>query len=157
TARMNGGGLVTGISAVSTLSTCTISGNTAQVGGGLESFSRTMLTACTISGNVASLSGGGLSNSGTATLMACTVSGNMASGSGGGFSNHDFIDHRGVATLTDTIVAGNTIPGGAASEIAGQEAASVTGSSNLIGPGGSGGIRGAVQGNIVLNSLAGLG
>jgi hypothetical protein len=62
-----------------------------------------------------------------------------------------------VATLTDTIVAGNAAPGGAPSDIAGIEAASVTGSFNLIGTGGSGGIRGGVQGNIVLNSLAGLG
>src|SRR5262249_43812839 len=104
-----------------------------------------------------SMNGGGVSSSGTATLTACTISGNVASNSGGGFYNHDFIDSRGVATLTDTIVAGNTAPGGAPTDIAGLDAASVNGSFNLIGPGGSGGIRGGVQGNIVLNSLAGLG
>jgi parallel beta-helix repeat protein len=157
TARMNGGGLVSGIVASSTLTACTISGNTAQGGGGLENYSRTMLTACTITGNAASMDGGGVSNAGMVTLTACTISGNVASGSGGGLDNHDFIYHRGVATLTDTIVAGNTAPGGASSDIEGVEAGSVTGSFNLIGPGGSGGIRGGVQGNIVLNSLDGLG
>jgi hypothetical protein len=59
--------------------------------------------------------------------------------------------------LTDTIVAGNTGPGGAASDIGGLEAAVVTGSFNLIGTGGSGGIQDGAQGNIVLASLAGLG
>ncbi len=98
-----------------------------------------------------------MSNSGTATLTACTISGNMAFASGGGFDNHDFIDNRGSATLTDTIVAGNTATGGAPSDIGGNEAPSITGSFNLIGTGGSGGVTGSVQGNIVLGSLAGLG
>jgi hypothetical protein len=116
-----------------------------------------MLTNCTISGNRASASGGGVSNSGTVTLRACTISGNVASVSGGGIFNHDFIDHRGVAALTDTIVALNTANDGTPSEIAGPEAGSVTGTFNLIGPGGSGGIQGGTQGNIVLASLAGVG
>ena len=157
TARLNGGGLATGVTATSTLTACTISGNTAQGGGGLENYSRTILTACTIGGNTASMNGGGVSNSGTATLTACTISGNVASVAGGAFYNHDFLDQRGVATLTDTIVAGNTAPGGASSDIAGWEAPSVAGSFNLIGTGGSGGIRGGVQGNIVSDTLAGLG
>ena len=151
TARRNGGGLVTGLNALSTLTACTISGNTAQDGGRPGELRPTMLTNCTISGNTASASGGGVSNSGTATLTVCTISGNTASVSGGGFYNHDFLDNRGVATLTDTIVAGNTGTGGAPSDIGGTEAGSVTGSFNLIGTGGSGGIQPAArQGNIVL-------
>src|SRR5262249_6848543 len=147
-----------GINAESTLTACTISGNTAHGnGGGLESYSRTILTNCTISGNGASASGGGVRNPGTLTLGAGTISGNTASGSGAGLFNHDFIDNRGVATLTDTIVAANTGNGGAPSDIAGPEAARVTGSFDLIGPGGSGGIPGGVQGNIVAATIAGLG
>jgi hypothetical protein len=156
-ARMHGGGLVTGINALSALTACTISGNDAQDGGGLESYSRTMLTNCTISGNGASASGGGVSNSGTATLVACTISGNVASVSGGGFYNHDFLYNQGLATLTDTIVAGNTVAGGAASDLAGQDVGRVTGSFNLVGTGGSGGIQGGVHGNIVTADLSALG
>jgi hypothetical protein len=153
-----GGGLVTGINGLSTLMACTISGNSAEKdGGGLENYSGTMLTNCTIAGNTAAESGGGVSNSGTATLTACTVSGNTAAESGGGFYNHDFLDNRGVATLTDTIVAGNLGNAGAPGDIGGQEVGRVTGSFDLIGPGGSGGIRGGTQGNIVLAGLAGLG
>jgi predicted outer membrane repeat protein len=158
TAVREGGGLVTGINSVSTLTACTINGNASEDGGGLENYSRTMLTNCTLSGNSASASGGGVSNSGTATLMFCTISGNVTSVSGGGLYNHDFLDSRGRATLTDTIVAANTATGGAPSDIGGGEAASVTGSFDLIGTGGSGGIlAGGRQGNIILASLAGLG
>jgi predicted outer membrane repeat protein len=156
-ARINGGGLVTGIHGVSALTACTISGNNAQDGGALENYATTTLTNCTISGNNASASGGGVSNSGMATLVACTISGNVASVSGGGFYNHDFLDNRGLATLTDTIVAGNILVGGAASDLAGREVGRVTGSFNLVGTGGSGGIQGGLQGNIVLANLSGLG
>ena len=59
----------------------------------------------------------------------------------------------GKATLTDTIVAGNTGPSSTASDIAG----TVAGSHNLIGTGGSGGLTNGQNGNIVLTSLTGLG
>jgi fibronectin-binding autotransporter adhesin len=61
------------------------------------------------------------------------------------------------ATLTDTIVAGNTDSMGGPSDIGGTQASQVTGSNNLIGTGGSGGITGGSDGNIVLTSLANLG
>ena len=94
------------------------------------------LTDCTLSGNSAE-SGGGVYNSGSANLVACTVSGN----SGGGLVNAS-----GPMSLTDTIVAGNTNSSGA-SDIGGQP--QVTGSNNLIGTGGSGGLVNGVDGNIV--------
>ena len=64
----------------STLTNCTVSGNSAQFGGGLESFPNTLnlLTNCTVSAN----SGGGLLNN--------------------GFFPGDFTE------LSNTIVAGNT-------------------------------------------------
>ena len=55
--------------------------------------------------------------------------------SGGGIYNTE----SGVATLTDTIVAGNTGADGA-DDINGDEANQVTGSYNMIGTGGSGGL-----------------
>ena len=60
------------------------------------------------------------------------------------------------ATLTGTIVAGNSdqsVP----DDIGGFAATAVTGSFNLIGTGGSGGIVNGSQGNIVLTSLTNLG
>ena len=133
----------------------TISGNTAVNGGGIanggpDSLS---LTNDTITGNSVTGDGGGLYNYGTAMLTACTVSGNSA-GAGGGLYN---IGASAVATLTDTIIAANVEPGGAPDDLNGSAAGSVTGSFNLIGIGGSGGITGASDGNIVLTSLADLG
>ncbi len=58
--------------------------------------------------------------------------------------------------MTDTIVAGNTGPVGP-DDISGSAASQVTGSYNLIGTGGSGGISDGSDGNVVLTSLAGLG
>jgi hypothetical protein len=153
----NGGGLTTGLGAMSSLTNCTLSGNTAHDGAGAENYSTTTLLNCTISGNTASVTGGGVSNSGTLTLASCTLSDNSATVSGGGLYNHDFIDNLGAATLTDTIVAGNGGAGNAPSDIAGIEAGRISGSFNLIGTGGAGGIQGGAQGNIVLASLAGVG
>ncbi len=137
---------------------CTVSGNTAgQDGGGLyNDAGKATLSDCTISGNTADVTGGGMWTSGyspgEATLTACTISANSAGVSSGGLDN----ERGGLATLTDTIVAGNTVAG-AASDIGGGDAGQVTGSDNLIGPGGSGGIAGGSGGNIVLTSLATLG
>ena len=135
------------------------------MGGGVENYKygQATLTDCTISGNSASL-GGGLSNYGKATLTACTVSGNTAtntaqnpaSNPGGGiynYSNH----YGGLTTLTDTIVAGNSGSGGAASDIGGDNANSVIGTNDLVGTGGSGGVRNGNGGDIVLSSLTNLG
>jgi hypothetical protein len=130
------------------LTGCTISGNSALYGGGgLNNAGTATLTDCTISGNSAHY-GGGMSNYGTATLTDCTISGNSSNNGGGGLYN------VGAATLTDTIVAGNTDPFGA-SDIGG--ISNVSGGYNLIGTGGSGGLQNAVNGNIVLTDLAGLG
>ena len=71
------------------------------------------LTDCTLSGNSASV-GGGVSNSGTANLTDCTVSGNCVIGVGsvygyfGGVGGGVYDASSATATLTDTIVAGNS-------------------------------------------------
>ena len=120
------------------------------------------LTGCTLSGNKAG--GGGLENFGTADLTDCTLSGNSALGGTpgaypaaiGGLYNSAgtarSLYNPGTADLTDTIVAGNTNPTGG-SDISGN----ASGSHNLIGIGGSGGLVNGKSGNIVLTSLTDLG
>ena len=76
--------------------------------------------------------GGLLNNNGTVTLDACTVTGNSTNLDGGGLST----TAASSTILTDTIVAGD-LAGGFPSEINGDE---VTGSYDLIGAGGSGGL-----------------
>ncbi len=152
-ARSFGGGLNDGglHSATLSLYDCTVSGNSARsAGGGLENYSATTLSDCTISGNSAAdgaglWSGGGLgSHGGTAKLIACTISGNLAGLGGGGL----YIVYS-TATLTDTIVAGNTDGNGTADNIDLANNGNVNGTYNLIGTGGSGGIVGGSNGNIV--------
>ena len=152
-------------SASATLTNCTVTGNSASiVGGGIDEIVGTItltgstisnnygdyngggvdvaesgtatLTNCTISGNSSELGGGILAYNGTANLYNCTLSGNTATYGGGGLYNYG-----GSVTLTNTIVAGNnTDIGGATPD---------SGSNNLIGTGGSGGLVNGVNGNIV--------
>ena len=155
-AGSNGGGLFNASKDSTYLGGCTVSGNSAEGGGGLYTKSETTLTLCTISGNSA-VDGGGLENGGAATIQGCTIGGNSAGDEYGGLMNFN-----GSAQLTDTIVAGNILPpsgffGDNIADIGGSDAGAVTGSNNLIGTGGSGGIRGGTAGNIVLTSLTGLG
>ncbi len=129
---------------------CTIDGSTATNGGGIADLGQLTLTDCTITGNSASL-GGGLYEKGTATVDASTISGNTAP-TGGGIADAG----AGTATLEDTIVAGNIGTAGAASDVGGGAASSVTGTYDLVGPGGSGGLAGGT-GVSILTGTAGPG
>ena len=151
----NGGGLFN--LGTATLTDCTLSGNSSKFqGGGLGNLGgAATLTDCTLSANSAGTDGGGLDNAVTATLTGCTISGNSAS-VGGGLYNYTGTVFHGTAALTDTIVAGNTASS-APSDIVGSGASAVTGTNNLIGTGGSGGISGGTGGNIVLTDLSNLG
>ncbi len=133
-----------------TLTGSTITGNSVSGrGGGLGTGSgTTTLTNTTITGNTALVGGGGVANYGPTALTACTISGNT-SATGGGIANLNLYGYTGAATLTDTIVAGNIAPGGAASDIGGNDPTGVAGTDNLIGTGGSGGITGGMGGNLV--------
>ncbi len=146
-----------------TLTDSTISGNSASGdGGGLGNVGSATLTDCTLSGNSANNGGGVFNGYGhSLSLTSCTVSGNAAKsgtgglyvgGAGGPYSNS--YGYGSAPYLTDTIVAGNTDSSGA-SDIGGS--VSVSGSYNLIGTGGSGGLVNGVDGNIVLTSITGLG
>ena len=158
----NGGGLES--SGVVTLSGCSISDNSAYYGGGLRNGGTATLSDCTISGNSATGSGGGLDNRSTAAITDCTISGNSAANYGGGLldealsfataaiadctiSGNTAINGGGcwlydakTSTMNNTIVAGNTDTGGSAGDIT---ATGLTGSYNLVGAGGSGGLNAA--------------
>ncbi len=136
----SGGGIIN-IGTLS-LTDCTVSGNTSPTGGGISNYGYLSLTNCTVSGNSA-LVGGGIWDVVSVTLTNCTVSGNTATNSGGGLYSDG-----GLFTLTNTIVAGNTAAGGSPSDIQ-VRGTTVTGTNNLIGTGGSGGLVDGVDGNIV--------
>jgi Bacterial Ig-like domain (group 3)/Right handed beta helix region len=154
-----GGGLYIDYGGSATLAGCTISGNSSANsgggmvdGGGLGNEVATLdLTDCTISGNSAGGSGGGVYARvyGATALTACTVSGNSAANSGGGLYNTD----EATTTLVDTIVAGNTANADGDIDT---NSGTLSGSYNLIGTGGSGGLANGTDGNIVLTSLADL-
>ena len=127
-AGIEGGGVHNGSSSdVLILTNTTISGNSANFGGGIENrsvlnmvnsivseniaefdgggvdnfFGNATLTNSTVSGNSATSDGGGISNEGTLTLAHSTISGNTATSEGGGIWN------EGTLTLMDSTVSGN--------------------------------------------------
>ncbi len=154
-AAFEGGGIFANGQTSDTLTDCTISGNNAFNGGGLGGAA--YMTNCTIYGNSALYYGGGIDNDGTGksgSLTACTVSGNSAGKQGGGVYVLRLGDYP--LTLTDTIVAGNTGHLGAASDIFNAGSTTISGTYNLIGTGGSGGISSGSSGNMVLTSLSNL-
>jgi parallel beta-helix repeat protein len=129
-----GGGITNiGASATITLIGSTISNNSGTSGGGLTLAGAATLTNCTITGNTASDSGGGLRLTGSATLTNCTISFNSAPNGGGVYDTN-------LLQLFNTIVAGNSTlaGGGSPSDISATPA--VSGSYDLIGTGGSGGL-----------------
>ncbi len=178
-----GGGVYSSAGKI-TLMYCTISGNSAGYGGGLLIDKGTAaLYYCTIDDNNVTSNGGALDNyGGTATLTDCTITGNSASLGGGVFAGLNSalapkttiigttivnnsatsgvggLYNQGTVSLVDTIVAGNsTVPSGGSStpsDIAGSAAKSVTGSNNLIGDGGSGGISGGTPANNIVLTTA---
>ena len=98
-----------------TLTNCTVSGNSAAGNGGgvgNDDYGTTTLTNCTVSGNSAGDAAAAWTPTTTArpTLTNCTVSGNTASGNGGGL----YVTSDGTATLTDCTVSGNSASSAAA-------------------------------------------
>ena len=137
TAATGGGGLFF-FYGTATLTGTTVSGNYASYdGGGISiEFGSGTMTNCTVSGNSAAAGGGMLVDYDIVSMINCTVSSNTASGNAGGIYNYSY---AGTTTLYNTIVAGN------GSDITG----TVSGTNNLIGTGGSGGLVNGVGGNIV--------
>jgi predicted outer membrane repeat protein len=129
-----------------TLTDCTFTGNSAGIKGGAIVASSAMLTLtdCTLTGNSAGTSGGAVlagGATGQTTLTNCTVVGNFSSAGVGG------LDNSGTITLTNTIIAGNTNSNSASDLVI--RSGTVSGSYNLIGTGGAGGLQDGVTGNQV--------
>ena len=165
----NVGGGMAGVQGTAALTDCTFMGNTAYLGGGaiFGPGSTSFVTDCSIIDNTGSSYQGGLQFGGAATLTNCTVSGNSSPTGGGvlfygpvtdslvdctisgnaststpgaGLYLYSYSGNTPSVTLTDTIVAGNSGPGGVADDIYGNLPFTLTGSYNLIGTGGAGGL-----------------
>jgi len=111
----SGGGILNGDGATSTITNCTVSGNSAGgiqgEGGGIFNGGTLTIINSTVSGNTVGAAGGvtgaggGIFNGGTLTVVNSTVSGNAAvskMGEGGGI----FSD--GTLTIVNSTVSGNT-------------------------------------------------
>ncbi len=132
-----------------TVSNSTIAGNSSRFGGGggIHSSGTLTVSNSTIAGNSSLFAGGGgiWDASNAATVTNSTIAGNSSLFAGGGIFSfndavHDFL-------LRNSIVAGNTGPGGAADNLSGPF--NPSSSHNLIGIGGSGGLVNGVNGNLV--------
>ena len=102
--NVSGGAGLANFGGTTTLTDCTVSGNSAVSGGGVYTgiYGTTTLNNSTISGNSAYGNGGGVYDFlGATTLAGCTISGNSA-GHGGGVYN--FV---GATTLSDCTISGN--------------------------------------------------
>uniref|UniRef100_UPI0016451BA7 right-handed parallel beta-helix repeat-containing protein n=1 Tax=Falsiphaeobacter marinintestinus TaxID=1492905 RepID=UPI0016451BA7 len=104
----SGGGIYIDTGATVALTNSTIRDSSAELGGGLWNRGAVTLTSSTISGNTATYQGGGIYNrsGGTATLTNSTLSGNEATNYGGGG-----MINRGTATLTNSTISGNSASG----------------------------------------------
>lgn len=93
---------------IGTISNSTISGNTANTGGGVVNNSSTLtISGSTISLNTANAEGGGVYNNSLLTITNSTISGNTAVNQGGGVHASD-----GALTLTNSTVTGGSAPYG---------------------------------------------
>ncbi len=141
------------------LSESTVSGNTAtSEGAGIFNSGNLSLTNSTVTNNSAGVAGGGIKNTGSLTVLHGTISGNTADLGGGITSAASGPGQPGVTTLNNSIVGGNFQSDGITpNDLAGSTPVSSTSRSNLIGPGGSGGLIDGSNGNTITNSVSALG
>ncbi len=93
-----------------TLSSCSVSNNSASEGGGIYNTGTLTISGCTLSGNSAIALGGFLVNTGTATISTSTISGNTVPSTGDDAGIYVFADTGQTAalTLTESTVSGNS-------------------------------------------------
>jgi hypothetical protein len=106
-----GGGIYNSNSTLN-LAYVTISGNAADIGGGICTTHAATITNSTISGNTISGSlagdgGGGIFNQGTLALANSTVSGNNAQIAGGGGRGGGIYNLAGTVSLTNSTISAN--------------------------------------------------
>ena len=133
--------------------------------GAIDNAGTATVTGCTFSGNISQSPGGAIHNEGKLILIDCTITGNSAPSGGaidqiaGSASTVSIFDSTiwanssdsggaidGPVRLVNSIVAGNTLSDG---KTPADISSSATGSNNLIGTGGSGGLINGQNGNIV--------
>jgi Calx-beta domain-containing protein/cadherin-like protein/Big-like domain-containing protein/uncharacterized protein DUF4214 len=153
-ANNTGGGILNQSGSTLNITNSTLSGNTAGSGGGLyHGGGSTVIVNSTVSGNTATGSGGGLETITTGvTLTNVTVTNNHSDNDNNGAEiGGGIYVGSGTISLLNTIVAGNFIGSTAsvADDINGAGGASATGSFNLIGTGGSGGLTNGTNNNQV--------
>ena len=142
-ARIGNGGGVISDGTLNVDHSSILSNTSPTQGGGLRSFGGTVTVVdTTLSGNSANQGGGVSIFNSSGTLTNCTIGGNTASDDTAGL-----ITRQSKVTLVNTIFAGNTDTNGNPSEIG--QGSNVSGTNNLIGLGGSGGLTNGVAGNIV--------
>ena len=133
----SGGGVMNETGYV-TITDCTITGNSSGTfGGGMLNFGSATITGSTISGNSSAEFGGGIVNFGSATITGSTFSGNSAGYTGGGL---DF-GYNTTTTMTGCIVSGNMAgdDGGGIDDIGNATITDSTFSGNSVGSVGLGG------------------
>ncbi|MDF7797882.1 choice-of-anchor Q domain-containing protein [Pontiellaceae bacterium B1224] len=108
--RNYGGGIFN--DGTTTVSNCTLTGNSAQLGAAIYNYGSGIITAnnSTLANNVAGNEGGGIQNFGNATFNNSTIAGNSAPNNGGGIYS---VSSASSVTLNNSIVAGNTALAGA--------------------------------------------
>jgi len=104
-----GGGIYSDYGSTLMLNQCTLSGNSADVGGGIYNDSTATLNECALSGNAADYEGGGILGGSFSTLMLnkCALSGNTTTGSGGGI----YIESYTSLTMDQCTLSGNMATG----------------------------------------------
>lgn len=108
-----GGGIRASSTATTTLWYSTVSGNTANIGGGVHNQGTLSVFNSTLSGNTAAFGGGGIFNSGIATLANATVAFNESNDSANARTGGVWVFGEGAMTIRNTIIANNqnTYPG----------------------------------------------
>jgi len=102
-AGTTGGGIDNENTSVVTINNCTVSSNTAGLGGGIFNGGALTIAASTVSGNSAGTGGGTYNDgAGALTIMNSTFSGNTATPSGGGIFNINTL------LLTNSTFSGNS-------------------------------------------------
>ena len=102
----NGGGgeagaILNETGATATITSSTLSGNSATSSGGISNYGTMTFDSSTLSGNTSGFSAGGIYNGGTMTLSDSTIAGNTAYAGGGGILN------GGTLTIGNSTIAGN--------------------------------------------------
>lgn len=89
----------------------TITGGSADIGGGVLNHSQLAISNCAITDNHADVSGGGFYNDGNTEVLNASISNNTSGGDGGGFTHQNQNMFQGFALMAFSNVDGNHAAG----------------------------------------------